>query len=1527
MSRSGTEDELYSSHPAGDSDDVDSPVLGRWTEVDGRHMQRKKSELGLYHLAALSPPSPLSPERAAMLNRPRAPTPSTVPTAQDDWNSECDPQSPGVSPSAGYIVNPPPSMLTPPPVVSSQALSALGYTAYSYSHDEEGSLSDSGYSHSSHPSTSTTTLPDPSQFPDPYPYARPSRWHLGSATPALSSADSSSASTRSSAYTGSAKSGDYGHVHVALGGEDEPGRGVGVGITTDDVVQLLSQESGTSSSASQGRTPIDQGRWSDFYANSMRSRSSSLANGRAEASQDKPLPILRATPSFDMGWQRPDERDEAALNSEDDLDDDPSFDDDEEVVDDEDSADEPTSAAIMAEEGRGVIVKGDNTKRLQVHPDTTHLLIGSSTTPNHVPEFLLSTLPQISSSLLALDISANFLSALPPSLSACVNLEELNIAYNPLRALPMFLATLTNLRVLIVDSTGISTLPDSLTSLERLHTLSIRRNKLHSLPSWLCELTALETLLVDGNPFQGPWKALMEPLLSRSPLSPMSPGYQPSTPMLPLPSAGIQSTTTATTDYGDTEEPSPPVDRNSHEEEDLTVTSPRAPPYLARSVTAPAPHTGGQLPSPGLSRTRTTPNRAYYEKNRTNSKGPKSMFSEAGPSDFGRAAVGSEKEVRRMKSAGELRRNNAGVLKGPAASASSSPQRGALADYAGSASSSNLLNMGSSANDNQAIPRRFASLGVASGGMSPTVSSRSRRTVDSTIWDSPPEEETPSVQPTPPLPSKVIFPQEGAYPMEQALARSRSKDDKDKGSRWGFLKKMSMGKMRTEHPPLPSRTSLHQSQTPHPLPSRPPPPPKQVASVPLLDVRISTTGTLLQESEQPVEEPVGPSLSRKHSHDLLKLTASPLDQLKKMSNEAAKQAPAMPSNNLLVPTAPTSRSNKRRSFLPIDVSPIPIPAASQFVPGLTATNSAEDLVEAPALGTSSPAPSSSVQPSPIQIGSYNEIQRREEERAREARVRALRSVMSYLRDMHDLSRSQSQTMSMYGMASPDSHSSGTRSRRPTMVDNGRLPSESSVASIASGGSSASRPESVNLRSTEGRIGMRSGNTTQTNSVATTDSTGSKDGEERKYKDDKAKRARVIREIVETERTYVKGLQELVDIYIKPASVPVNGLGQNKDTVVPAQERKIVFSGLEALFYFHRESFLPALERASAPLLAPGQGAQADADGQLSLSVARDVANTFVSHAAFMKMYSTYINNFDNSVQRIKMWTSDKSGNTTPAQTLSPSSSSAQLVGLGLAMSAGIGNAPAPESANFASSASLTSSQRKRIKAYLKRCRMNPRHSQLNLEGYLLLPVQRIPRYRLLLEELLRSSPPMYEYIEDPIERALAEIASLATNMNEGKREAESRRRLVQWQSRIRGKFPSPLVQPHRRLIMDGPLQLTRVVRKATVSFEVINAQGDVSSVEVECLSPELTPRALMGILCNDLLVLCRDPSDGQDPNSSVDLWAVLRMQTLPQPASIVHGNTLRIVDNKAILYFDAPSTSDALTWYRAINLHIPASKI
>ncbi|KAJ6516346.1 Dbl homology domain-containing protein [Mycena sanguinolenta] len=517
--------------------------------------------------------------------------------------------------------------------------------------------------------------------------------------------------------------------------------------------------------------------------------------------------------------------------------------------------------------------------------------------------------------------------------------------------------------------------------------------------------------------------------------------------------------------------------------------------------------------------------------------------------------------------------------------------------------------------------------------------------------------------------------------------------------------------------------------------------------------------------------------------------------------------------------------------------------------------------------------------------------RREEDRVREARRRALRSIMGYLKDMNDLQLSQhGAAMGVAGAGVDEALQLRLRLRQATMA---RLDWPIWEVEPDREGSLDSA-----LRAMESMMGIPDRSPTQTNNVATADSS-----DERKFKDDKSKRAMVARKIVVEERTYVKVLEELVDIYIKPGVAPVNGLGSSsKDSIVPTSERKIVFGGIDALFSFHKESFLPALEGAAAPIMESSfDSVEADADGVLSFSVAKAIGGVFLKHSAFMKMYSSYINNFDDAVQHVRNWSS------APGPANRPSQVGLALMGFGItleALGAGVTSGVSP----------LSTSQRKRLQTYLKRCRISPRHSQPDLEGYLLLPAQRIPRYRLLLEELLQATPPTHDYTDDPLDKSLAEISLLANNMNEAKHAAESRRKLVQWQSRIRGSFPSPLVQPHRRLVMDGQLLLTRIVRKASVSCEVINAQGDPCPVQVNCLAPELTPRRLVGVLCNDLFVLCRDPSEGQDPTCYVDLWAVLRMKTLPQPASIVHGNVLRLVDDKAILYFDAPSPSDTLDW-------------
>ncbi|KAL0950949.1 hypothetical protein HGRIS_007701 [Hohenbuehelia grisea] len=1441
----------------------------------------------------------------AALVRPRAPTPSAAvdpdiplgPHIMDSPISDNLTDSPS---SLAY--NSPTFPPSPSPLVRS------------VSEGEQAFLSDQPQRAFARPpkSPKSTPLPDPSHFPDPYPF-RPPHHHLTHTMPALSSAGSSSASTRSSAYTSSGSalaSGDYGHVHVASVEDDSSvGLAGAVGISSDAVVQLLENDPIASSSfrGPPSRMPPDHSRWSETYSASSRSRSSSTGN--SFENHPPPMPRLSQKPSFDIGWQAVDERDETGVSDED-TDDDP----DDDAEEGEGAEEERTNAAVIADEGRGLIVQGDGLaiSDLYVLPGTTHLIIGSSSTPNAMPGFLTTTIPQICSSLLALDISANFLGALPPCLSMCYNLEELNIASNPLRVLPVFLSGLTSLRVLIADATGISTVPDCFSDLDKLHTISVRRNKLHSLPSWFCLLPALTTLYVDGNPFQGPWKALVEPLLSQAPMTPM---YPPSTPMFPKMSPGLDSTRTGSspegTDVEDLSDPSSPDSSgqmNGSPDEEQTITPERAS-FLTRTGTAmpnppaarPLPPSAQSPPTPpprSLQRTRTTPNRAFHESNR-------SKFVPGTPELPGQPpAVQDHKqfgEIRKMKSAGDLRR--AKLLSPSSPDLLATPARPTIGS---SFSTSNVTRTNPPASDRPGMGKRFVSLGPSAHGTPSRPPTGSRSVLTQSLWDgiSETDDESPSSssrvsfvsshQAPLPLPSKLPLPEMRNVLEETSPIRARlpkdPKEVKEKGSRWGFLKKMSMGKMKQpEVVPRSSANKIGRPPLPRPHTSAGSPPGFGARSgrsspTPRIDIRLSTANfsSLIMPADGP--------------------TPQPQNGLKPTSPDSL----AVPNNLMVPPTSPMARTAKRRSFLPLDhPAPlqIPIPDASPFIAGITAANGTEDEPRVPT-------------PSLLDL---EEQARREEERARESYARALRSVMAYLRDMDDLglSQQQSNAMSMYGSGTDEAIP--TRSRRPTMSDGSR-----DVSMISTSDASG------HLRSAEAMAGLRNGFSVQTLSVATTDSASSTD--ERKFKDDKGKRAMIIREIAVTERTYVKGLEELMDIYVKPGSAAVtmlSGVGSSKDTVVPMAERKIVFNGIDSLYSFHKDIFLPALEVAVAPLMRPAaELQQADADGQLSIEVAKTLASMFLKHAAFMRMYSSYINNFDAAVQRIKYWTSERppAGNGSPASATSPASSTAHLAGIGMAISSISNPNASPDLAALTGVPNLTTSQRKRIRSYLKRCRVHPRHSQLNLEGYLLLPVQRVPRYRLLLEELLRSTPPSFDFMEDPLDKALAEISSLAINMNEGKREAESRRKLVQWQARIRGKFPSPLVQPHRRLIMDGPLLLTRVVRKAMVQFDAINAQGDTSAVQVDCLAPELTPRPLIGILCNDLLVLCRDTSEGHDPHAPVDLWAVLRMQTLPQPASIVHGNALRLVDNKAILYFDAPSPSDALNWYRAINLHIPASK-
>ncbi|KAH8919815.1 Dbl homology domain-containing protein, partial [Atractiella rhizophila] len=449
----------------------------------------------------------------------------------------------------------------------------------------------------------------------------------------------------------------------------------------------------------------------------------------------------------------------------------------------------------------------------------------------------------------------------------------------------------------------------------------------------------------------------------------------------------------------------------------------------------------------------------------------------------------------------------------------------------------------------------------------------------------------------------------------------------------------------------------------------------------------------------------------------------------------------------------------------------------------------------------------------------------------------------------------------------------------------------------------------------------------------------------KCKEDAARREKILEEVLSSERTYLRQLKEMVDIYVKEAEkeVAVSSTGK-KEPVVPIAERRTIFGNIDNIIHFHESVFLPNLESA-VEILFIKRKAGDTVDTAFIRFMADQVARVFTQHSAFFKLYAPYINNFDLALSRLKAWNAPKSP---PPPTSSSSYSMAKSVSsMGAAVSLGMSGITEQNS-----SMPLSESQKKRLKGYLKKCKADPRHTQVSLESYLLLPVQRIPRYKLLLENLLSCTPvDNKSLMPDPVIKEAADIiAEITADMNERKRESESRHRLLFWQQRIRNRFRSPLVQPHRRMMKEGTVVLMRVLKRRSQYVDVgqQSSAGDVNShpgtlpsgerslIQVNSLEVETETRRLIALLCSDILVLCKEPEDGMDGTGPVDLYTVIRLSPTPgvnwfqyeshaiyRIAQANSGLTvIRLVDSRAILYLSCPSHAEALTWVESINLQM-----
>ncbi|KAI3630408.1 hypothetical protein MIR68_011843 [Amoeboaphelidium protococcarum] len=345
------------------------------------------------------------------------------------------------------------------------------------------------------------------------------------------------------------------------------------------------------------------------------------------------------------------------------------------------------------------------------------------------------------------------------------------------------------------------------------------------------------------------------------------------------------------------------------------------------------------------------------------------------------------------------------------------------------------------------------------------------------------------------------------------------------------------------------------------------------------------------------------------------------------------------------------------------------------------------------------------------------------------------------------------------------------------------------------------------------------------------------------------RVNIVKEIVESEQKYVEFLQVVYDLYIQPMQSQL--LQQQQLDALSREDLKVLFSNWESLLYMHRDVLLADLTSSPVP----------------------NVGQVFLQHAALLKMYSVYVNNYDLACNEISRLQSVKH------------------------------------------SQGISKKKRLYFKEICTAAMKDPRHTQPNLSFYLIMPVQRVPRYKLLLEDLLKNTTSSHPDYKD-LHKALAEIRQRAIEINEKKREADNNEKILAIQNRIKGSLSSPLVQPFRRLFNAGQVFYCR--------YEVhlrSNGTGKSLQQSIKCTSVN---KYYLLIMFSDIMLMCKfDGSDSgvdcdQDPSlypedQGTGHLEVVRVLTfLPSIASSASPTTIKQSQSWLNIFSHLPVNSHQL---------------
>lgn len=226
---------------------------------------------------------------------------------------------------------------------------------------------------------------------------------------------------------------------------------------------------------------------------------------------------------------------------------------------------------------------------------------------------------------------------------------------------------------------------------------------------------------------------------------------------------------------------------------------------------------------------------------------------------------------------------------------------------------------------------------------------------------------------------------------------------------------------------------------------------------------------------------------------------------------------------------------------------------------------------------------------------------------------------------------------------------------------------------------------------------------------------------------KEKRKRIVQEIVETERDYVKHMETLKNNY----EAPLIRFAESKQKHITLDGMKTIFSNLDLILGVNVE------------LLNKIEEKFADWSDDSTLG------DVFVQLAPIFKMYNDYGNNYDNAIAQYNKYMKEPAF-TTQVQ-------------------------------NCDGSHTL----------------------KLRLEPLLIMPVQRIPRYNLLLQDLLKNTHATHPD-KKLLEVALQKMQDITAYLNKDIKVAENQKKFLE----LGKKGAKKLIKSHRKLLSNVVVQMS-----------------------------------------------------------------------------------------------------------------------